>query len=328
METFSRLTRVFSRREPLRAGDAGGTYGPTNVLRLLDGAGDGSEFTGIFLDDFAGRWLLSTNDTAVRGAPRSLEWLRAAAPAPRTIYRKRLDQHDKRAPEHWSGEPVSGPFAVVENGLRYRVDFAAGYSQGIFLDQRHNRLAIREQCARLCRAGAPPPRVLNLFAYTCAFSVAAAAGGAHTASVDLSRVSLDWGRANFRLNGMDDAAHEFLAGDAGDFLRRFARRGRRFDLVVLDPPSFSRDRAGNVFRLARDLPELVRLAAHLLPADGSGALLVSTNLRALPPGGLRRLALGGLDDNRPDAWRTRTVGMPPDFPGDPYLQTVWLEHRD
>ena len=315
MEPTARaLARALARREPLRAGNAGGAHGPTDALRLLDGAGDGPEFDGLILDDFAGRWLVSTpSDAGLANA----DWLRAAAPGP--VYWKQLDKHDKRAPTHWHGPAVAGPFPVVENGLRYGVDFAAGYAQGIFLDQRDNRFTVRERCARL-RA----PEVLNLFAYTCAFSVAAAAGGAHVVSVDLSRASLDRGRENFRLNGLDDDAHEFIAGDVAEHLRRFVRRGRRFDLIVLDPPSFSRDHAGKVFRLGRDLPALVGLAAGLLPERGStGALLASTNLRALPPGGLRRLVRGGVTEA--GSWWTREVPMPADFTGKPYLQTVWLE---
>lgn len=311
MSAAARFARALARREPLREGS---TQGPTDALRLLDGAGDGPEFEDLILDDFAGRWLVSTR---TENGLDHADWLREAAPGP--VYWKQLDKHDKRAPTLWHGAAVEGPFPVVENGLRYRIDFAAGYAQGIFLDQRDNRLTVRERCSRL-----KAPNVLNLFAYTCAFSVAAAAGGAHTVSVDLSRASLERGRENFRLNGLDDAAHEFIAGDVEDHLRRFAKRGRRFDLIVLDPPSFSRDHAGKVFRLGRDLPDLVGLAASLLPERKThGALLASTNLRALPPGGLRRLVRGGILQAG-SSW-TREVPMPPDFTGRPYLQTVWLE---
>ena len=305
-----RFARARARREPLRHGP----HGPTDALRLLDGAGDGPEFDGLCVDDFAGRWLVSTN---LEGGTRSAGWLRATAPGP--VYWKQLDKHDKRPPAPWHGAAVDGPFPVVENGLRYQIDFATGYSQGLFLDQRDNRRTVRERCAKL-----KTPTVLNLFAYTCAFSVAAAAGGAHVVSVDLSRASLDRGRENFRLNGLDDAAHEFIAGDVEDWLRRFARRGRRFDLIVLDPPSFSRDHGGKVFRLGRDLPGLVGRAADLLPERGTdGALLASTNLRALPSGGLRRLVRGGVPGA--GSWWTHEAPMPADFTAKPYLQTVWLE---
>ena len=160
------------RRDPLSAD------GATDALRLLDGAGDGRAFDGLFIDNFAGRWLVQTS----RAGQTPPDWLRAlpGADAPRSIYWKRLDSRGEhqRPPTFWAGEEIAGPFVAREGGLAYRVDFQSGYSQGIFLDQRDNRLALR----RRVRAGAS---VLNCFAYTCAFSVAAAAAGARTASVAL-----------------------------------------------------------------------------------------------------------------------------------------------
>jgi 23S rRNA (cytosine1962-C5)-methyltransferase len=79
--------------------------------------------------------------------------------------------------------------------------------------------------------------VLNTFAYTCAFSVCAALGGAKTTSLDLSRKYLDWGRRNFELNGLDPAAHDFIFGDCFEWMRRLVKKGRLFDAVLLDPPT-------------------------------------------------------------------------------------------
>ena len=99
---------------------------------------------------------------------------------------------------------------------------------GLFLDQRDNRRRIRAQ--------ARGKDVLNLFAYTCGFSVAAAAGGAaSTVSVDLSPKALEWGRANFALSHLDPSDHQFIKSDAFDYLRRAARQGKRFDIIILDP---------------------------------------------------------------------------------------------
>ena len=226
---------------------------------MLDGAEDGAAFDGLYVDDFAGRWLVQTS----RPGQEPPEWLRSlfnrGSDAPRAIYWKRLDSRSEhqQPPAHWAGETVTEPFTVRENGLLYRIDFQGGYSQGIFLDQRDNRAELRR------RVGAGDA-VLNCFAYTCAFSVAAAAAGARTVSVDLSRRSLDWGKENFRLNGLDAAAQEFHSGDVFEHLRRYGRQGRQFRGIVLDPPTFSRDRKGKVFRVGDDFDELVRLAAPLL----------------------------------------------------------------
>ena len=303
------FTRALHRREPLRVD------GETDALRLLDGAGDGAAFAGLFIDDFAGRWLVQTT----RPGQTPPDFLRAL-PGPHqpvSIYWKQLDsrgQH-QQPPVHWAGEPVAEPFAVRENGLRYRIDFQGGYSQGIFLDQRGNRLALHQRLR-------PGASLLNCFAYTCAFSVAAAAGGARTTSVDLSRRSLDWGQENFRLNALDlSTGHEFFAGDVFDHLRRFQKQGRQFDAVVLDPPTFSRDRKGRVFRVEDDFGELAALAAPLL-APG-GVLLCSSNARSLTTSGFRRMILNALPAGS-NPWQMDPAPMPSDFTGEHYLQAWWV----
>lgn len=291
--------RALDRREKIRAGG-------TDTLRLLDGRGDGLLFDGLYLEDYAGRWLVQTDG---RGASAPPEWLRECGA--RSISWKVLAQADRSGPQQWHGEPVEAPFTGRENGLAYQIDFSSGYSQGIFLDQRDNRARVRN----LAAAG-EVRTMLNLFAYTCGFSVAAAAGGAQTTSVDLSRKYLDWGRVNFGLNGFAPEAHEFLSGDVFDWLRRLAKRGRRFDLVVVDPPTFSRDRDGKVFRVERDAVTLAAAAAKVLAPGGK--LFFSSNSRGFLPGQLAGILHSALPGRR-----VETVPMPADFPGDPYLQAVW-----
>ena len=306
--------RALRRRDPLRAD------GQTDALRLLDGAGDGAAFDGLYLDDFAGRWLVQTS----RPGQVPPEWLRALAgagpDAPRAIYWKRLDSRGEhqQPPAHWAGGSVSEPFVVRENGLRYRIDFQGGYSQGLFLDQRDNRAEVR----RSVRVG---DTLLNCFAYTCAFSVAAAAAEAGTVSVDLSRRSLDGGKENFRLNDLGNPAHEFHAMDAFDFLRRAGRRERKFRGVVLDPPTFSRDRKGRVFRVEDDFGKLVRLAAPLL--EPGGFLLCSTNAHGLTAHGFRRTVQNALPPVDGQGWQLATPPLPPDFTPAHALQVVWCRAR-
>jgi 23S rRNA (cytosine1962-C5)-methyltransferase len=301
------FSAALRRRESLRAD------GATDALRLIDGTGDGAGFAGLILEEYAGRWLVQTDDRFLQSPPA---WLREIAPAPPSIYWKRLDKENRQSPVFWHGERIEAPFAIREHGVRYQIDFSAGYSQGIFLDQRENRRRVLE----LARADART--VLNLFSYTCAFSIAAASGGALTASVDLSRRYLDWGRENFRLNQLDPAAHEFYAGDAFDWLRRLAKKQRRFDLVIVDPPTFSRDRAGKIFRVERDYARLAAMCAALVEAGGR--IFCSTNHRGLAPGGLGRLLEASLGSN----WHLESVPMPEDFPGEPYLQAIWARRID
>lgn len=216
---------------------------------------------------------------------------------------------------------------IRENGVRYEIRFDQGYSVGLFLDQRDNR---RRLLTGHVAAGFPPlghgGELLNCFAYTCAFSVCAALGGARTTSLDLSRKYLDWGRRNFALNGLDPARHEFVFGDVFDWMRRWARRGRRFDTVLLDPPTFSRSKEHGDFRVERDYGDLVGLAASLL--HPGGVLFASTNAARLEPESFLDQVRGALTGAGRRIVAAHYVPQPPDFPvsrDEPaYLKTVWL----
>jgi 23S rRNA (cytosine1962-C5)-methyltransferase len=295
---LQKLKRAIESREPLRKNG-------TNALRLVDGRGDAIE--GIEIDDFAGRWLVQTREGIFP------EWLRGAEEA-RSIYWKQLKQ-EKEAPAWVEGEKAPEPFEVMEYGMRFWIDFTAGYSQGIFLDQRDNRAETRRRAKGL--------RVLNCFAYTCGFGVAAALAGAETVNLDLSKRYLEWGRRNYALNGVTTAGEEFIHGETLNWLERFARKGRRFDLVILDPPTFSRDSAGKVFTVENGYSALVRAAEAVL--SETGGLFCSTNQRTLTGEGFRRLIAQGLA--RPEGWRLTERGMPPDFTGEQYLKAVWVERR-
>jgi len=159
-----------------------------------------------------------------------------------------------------------GEIAVQENGLSYFVEPAGGYSSGLFLDQRLNRQWV---------AGFGAKRMLNLFAYTCSFTVCAASAGAETCSVDAAKRVLGIGRRNLELNGISATeGHRFLADDAMKVVPRLRKRGETFDLIVLDPPTFGRA-DGRVFRIEKDLPVLVSDCFELL--EPGGGLLVSCN---------------------------------------------------
>ncbi|MEO8613988.1 MAG: class I SAM-dependent methyltransferase [Luteolibacter sp.] len=276
----------------------------TDAVRLIDGSGDG--IPGLILEVFAGRWLVSTPDD--RLDPKVREWLRDQGIS---CYWKRLDQHQKESPTHLCGPETNGPFLMRENGIPLEVSFQSGYSQGIFLDQRNNRAEVRKLMT-------PGKRLLNTFAYTGAFSISAAMAGAETTTLDLSQPYLDWAKRNFSHNGLDPAAHHFCKGDSFHWLKRFAKQGRTFDGIVLDPPTFSRDEKGKVFRVEENFGELAALAADLLTPDGW--LLCSTNCRNLPLNDFQRQLRSAV--HRPMS--ARHADMPPDFSGDPYLKSVWL----
>ncbi|MGC4017764.1 MAG: class I SAM-dependent methyltransferase [Luteolibacter sp.] len=287
------LHASLKRRAPLLTPD-------TDAVRLVDAEGDG--FPDVYLETFADRWLVSTTHG---GFPRGFER------PDKAVYWKRLDQHQKEAPVHMSGPSVDEPFLIRENGAAFEISFQSGYSQGIFLDQRDNRAEVRRRMR-------PGLRLLNTFAYTGAFSVTAALGGAETTTLDLSQPYLDWAKRNFTHNGLDPAAHHFCKGDTFHWLKRFAKQGRQFDAIVLDPPTFSRDEKGKVFRVETDYGELAGLAMACL-APG-GWLLCCTNCRKLDDYEFDRQILAA----SPKRLKLRHSGMPADFTGDPYLKSVWV----
>ncbi len=277
----------------------------TNAWRLMDGAGDGIE--GVVMESFADRWLVSTTANTLPDEMR--RWLEKSG---RSCYHKWLDSHQKESPKHVCGPVSDDAFLILETGMQFEISFQSGYSQGLFLDQRMNRAALRKRV----NAG---QRVLNTFAYTGAFSVAAALGGAETTTLDLSQPYLDWAKRNFSHNQLDSSQHHFCKGDAFHWLRRFAKQGRKFDGVVLDPPTFSRDDQGRVFRVEQDFGELAKLAmAVLAPA---GWLLCCTNFRGMS----ERDFHAQLSRSLPRGCAYHAAGMPDDFTDEPYLKTYWVE---
>jgi 23S rRNA (cytosine1962-C5)-methyltransferase len=165
----------------------------------------------------------------------------------------------------------SRPFVVHEAGLAFEVDLHGYLDTGLFLDHRLTRLLVREQAAG--------KQVLNLFAYTGSFTVYAAAGGAaNTTSVDLSNTYLAWGRRNLQLNDLDGPHHRFVRSDVFRYLEQAQRQRERFDLIILDPPSFSNSKKMlEILDLQRDHPRLIQACLALLNPDGK--LLFSTNRR-------------------------------------------------
>jgi 23S rRNA (cytosine1962-C5)-methyltransferase len=169
-------------------------------------------------------------------------------------------------------------------------------------------------------------RVLNTFAYTCAFSVCAAKAGAHTTSLDLSKKYLDWGRRNFELNGLDPGAHDFIYGDVFDWLRRLHKKNSRYDLILLDPPTFSQSKEYGTFRAEKNFAELVTAALRLL--QPGGILFASTNAAEWVPEAFLSVVEESIRVTKRRILQRHYIPQPPDFPvsrEEPaYLKTVWL----
>jgi len=246
-------------------------------------------------------------------------WSEACAWRPQRVFGKLLPRQneDRDPPALITGDPaLSLTTEIRENGVRYGLDFGAGYSAGLFLDQRANRAAVRRSA---------PKRLLNTFAYTCSFSTVAALAGGETVSVDLSRKSLDRGRANFVLNGLDPArGHRFLADDVLEVLPRLARRGEKFDSIILDPPTFSRGNKGRRWQVEQHFEDLVLAAMEI--AAPSARILLSTNCTKLQVADLERIGRFAMKFHRRPGDFHREPAMP-DFPPGHGARTLWLVPR-
>ncbi len=147
-----------------------------------------------------------------------------------------------------------------EEQTNYVLKTNSGFSPGLFLDQRENRLWVHSQSQN--------KNVLNLFSYTCGFSVAATLGSARkVTTVDVSSKFLNWGRENFAANKLNDGLHEFFAQDCLLFLKGSVKRKRQWDLIICDPPTFGRSK-DSVWKIERDLPELAELMLNCTTRGG------------------------------------------------------------
>ena len=276
-----------------------------------------------WLERFGEDLLLSYKSDAARDDVLAglAPWSEEHAFRSRRIFGKYLPlQNDERAaPVLLSGEaglPLT--ITVSENGMKFSLDFGAGYSAGLFLDQRANRALIRNGDVR---------RLLNTFAYTCSFSVAAALAGAETVSIDLSKKSLDRGRENFELNSIpsgSESGHRFLADDVLDVLPRLVRKGDLFDAIILDPPTFSRGNKGRKFQVEQDFEALFLAALEV--ATPRARILLSTNCTRLNRRTLEAIARFGLKAAR-KAGDLHIEPAVPDIPSDQCAQTLWVNLR-
>lgn len=252
----------------------------TDAWRLhdadLDGPGGPAAARGATIECFGSQAVLNTYRRAAYDARHELARALAALGAGAVFLKVRARTDLRRASrtDLYPREPISGDapeaeLVVEEDGMRFGVRLDDGLSTGLFLDQRDNRAQLRADCAGM--------NVLNLFCYTCSFSIAAGLGGARrVTSVDLAQAALERGDRNLRLNGLSREQHRLLRADARKWLERALRRDERFDRIILDPPSFSNVKGG-AFSVDREYAELVRSCVPLLSAGG--ALLSVLNHR-------------------------------------------------
>lgn len=277
----------------------------TDAYRLMHSDADG--FPGLHVDAYAGYLVVqATGEKSLEAAP-GLEKALAAALSPRGIIRKLRHAAEGRGKVKDSvtwGEPPPERIAVREEGVPFEVELLGGLHTGLFMD-------LREERARLRRLAAGR-KVLNTFAYTGAFSVAAALGGAEeVTTVDVVAKAIDRARRNFRLSDIDPDRHRFARMDTLEYLRMAARRAWSFGAIVLDPPTFATYRGGR-WSARSDYADLLRLAIPLL--EPGGLLWAIANTESLPAERFEKVLARTFEDARRSARTLAVGGLPPDYP--------------
>ncbi|MEM6925839.1 MAG: class I SAM-dependent rRNA methyltransferase [Myxococcota bacterium] len=295
---FERLDRALQLRDDV-------VDEATTGFRMVHGQNDG--LPGVRVDVWAD-WatLIFDSPSLDRLTGDLVAWLVERRGAVGVVRCYRSDpRDDRRLPEPTvvHGEVPESDVLVTERGLSFRVRPLEGPDVGLYADMREVRAWLEGHWTGT--------RVLNLFAYTSAFSVAAAVfGAARTVSVDLSKPILARARDNFTINGLDPDDHEFEAEDAFKALDRHRRKGERFDRVIADPPSFSRGREG--FSAKRDWPRLA--AAAIRVVEDGGWLIAASNQGQTSPRAFETALLEGFKKAKAHGQLVHVATQGPDFP--------------
>ena len=239
----------------------------TTAFRLFNQEGDG--FGGLTVDLYGDYAVFSWYNSYVYQIRKAIsEAFRQVFPEVLGTYEKIRFKGLDYESAHVYGQEAPDFFTVLENGVLYQVFMNDGLMTGIFLDQHEVRGSLVDGLAM-------GKSLLNMFSYTAAFSVAAAMGGAsQTTSVDLAKRSRELSQAHFQANGISTDEHRFIVMDVFEYFKYAKRKGLTYDVIVLDPPSFARNKK-QTFSVAKDYHKLISQSLEIL--NPGGIIIASTN---------------------------------------------------
>ena len=239
----------------------------TTAFRLFNQEGDG--FGGLTVDLYGDYAVFSWYNSYVYQIRQTIsEAFRQVFPEVLGAYEKIRFKGLDYESAHVYGQEAPDFFTVLENGVLYQVFMNDGLMTGIFLDQHEVRGSLVDGLAM-------GKSLLNMFSYTAAFSVAAAMGGAsQTTSVDLAKRSRELSQAHFQANGLSTDNHRFIVMDVFEYFKYAKRKALTYDVIVLDPPSFARNKK-QTFSVAKDYHKLISQSLEIL--NPSGIIIASTN---------------------------------------------------
>ena len=239
----------------------------TTAFRLFNQEGDG--FGGLTVDLYGDYAVFSWYNSYVYQIRKVIsEAFRQVFPEVLGTYEKLRFKGLDYESAHVYGQEAPDFFTVLENGILYQVFMNDGLMTGIFLDQHEVRGSLVDGLAM-------GKSLLNMFSYTAAFSVAAAMGGAsQTTSVDLAKRSRELSQAHFQANGISKDDHRFIVMDVFEYFKYAKRKDLTYDVIVLDPPSFARNKK-QTFSVAKDYHKLISQSLEIL--NPGGIIIASTN---------------------------------------------------
>jgi len=247
----------------------------TNIYRLIHGSAD--RWKGLYVDRLGDYLLIQSAQSLTKKQKEETQELQHKLKL-KGIYFKKLNRRIQKTsskdstPQLISGIKAPESFEALELKIHYILSFEQGYSTGLFLDMRDNRQRLLtnhiEPGFSIFDRSIGIPSVLNTFSYTCSLSLCAAKTGAATTSIDLSKKYLDWGKENFKLNNLNPKNHNFIYGDTFDWMKRLKKKGMLYDLVIIDPPTFSRSKTSGLFQTKKHYEMLANAASHLVIKNG------------------------------------------------------------
>lgn len=287
----------------------------TTAFRLFNGEGDG--FGGVTVDYYADYLVISWyNQTIYHFQKMIVDGFLSVFPNAKGVVEKIRFKSDLKESRWLAGEKPTEPLIVLENGVSYAVYLDEGYMTGVFLDQKEVRGQLTEGLA----AG---KKVLNMFSYTGAFSVAAAYGGAlETTSVDLAQRSLPKTQEQFEVNGLPLEQQKIIVMDTFDYFRYAVRKNLSYNLIILDPPSFARNKK-KTFSVAKDYGRLIEDSVEILTEEGM--IIASTNAANLPIKKFQQAIEAALKKKNVNFRLTESYRLPADFPVSNFEESNYLK---
>lgn len=278
-------------------------FGPTTTgYRLLNGEGDSTP--GLVVDVYGDTAVLKLDGPGPIGfwdAIGVAEWI-AQAIGVRCVYERRKERG--REGRVLVGEEPHEPASFLENGLKFTADVLRGQKTGFFLDQRDNR--------HLIRGLARGHSVVNLFSYTGGFSIAAGVGGAtHVTTIDLAQPAIEAAKDHWIKNDLPDSQHAAIAVDAFEFLQTAGSQRKRWDIVIVDPPSFAPNHE-SVARATAAYQTLIAGGARIVTRGGLLAAASCSSHIDLP--GFLEICEQGISEARRRGTVLSIQGQPPDHP--------------